>query len=300
MQTRPLGEKGPDVPIICLGTWPLGGGMGAIPENKAIATIHAGIDAGATFIDTAEGYRDSEALLGKALTEHRNKVFLATKVSGEHTRSHILLALENSLRALRTDYIDLYQLHCPRPQPIADTMAVLLEARDTGKIRYIGLSNFSADQTEKAINYGPIHSSQPRYNLLHREAERFILPCLARNGIGAIVHSPLGKGILTGSYRPGHTFADDDERSSHSVFDTDYVRRGSKASEKLREFAADHNRTLSELAIAWTLAHPAVTSSIVGAKTHEQARANARAANWNLSNHDLVTIDKLLDWKPDA
>ena len=266
--------------------------MGAIPEREAVATIHAGIDAGITFIDTAEGYRDSETLLGKALTGHRNKVFLATKVSGEHTRSHILLALENSLRALRTDYIDLYQLHSPQPQPIADTMAILLRARDTGKIRYIGLSNFSADLTEKALNYGPIHSSQPRYNLLHREAEQFILPFLLKNGIGAIVHSPLGKGILAGSYRPGHTFSDDDER--------DYVRRGSLASERLLEFAADHNRTLSELAIAWTLAHPAVTSSIVGAKTPEQARANARAANWNLSNHDLAIIDKLIDWKPDA
>ena len=114
------------------------------------------------------------------------------------------------------------------------------------------------------------------------------------------MHSPLGKGILAGSYRPGHTFSDDDERSSHSIFNADYVRRGSLASERLLEFAADHNRTLSELAIAWTLAHPAVTSSIVGAKTPEQARANAQAANWNLSNHDLVIIDKLIDWKPDA
>ena len=167
MDSRQLGRNGPDVPIICLGTWPLGGGYGSIPQDQVIATVHAAINSGLNFVDTAEGYKNSEHLLGIALKGRRDGVFLATKLTGDHSTKHMFKAIENSLRSLQTDYIDLYQLHSPRSdRPIEETMDDLLKLKKEGKIRYIGVSNFSADQHIEALKAGPINSSQPRYNML--------------------------------------------------------------------------------------------------------------------------------------
>ena len=139
MRTRKLGKDGPDVPVICFGAWPIGGGMGEVDERQAIAATHVAIDSGVTFIDTAEGYRTSEEVLGRALEGRRDDVFLATKLSGDHSVEHIRKALTNSLKALRTDYVDLYQIHGPKPEwPIEDTMAELVRFRDEGKVRYLG------------------------------------------------------------------------------------------------------------------------------------------------------------------
>ena len=209
MQTRRLGKDGPEVSAICFGAWPIGGGLGAVPEEQGIATVKAAIEVGMTFIDTAEGYQTSESVLGKALKGQRHEVFLATKLSGpEHSLEHMNRAVENSLRTLGTDYIDLYQLHSPQPQwPIEETMAGLLKLREQGKIRYIGVSNFSAEQTLEAMKHGPVHSSQPRYNMIWREAEESILSCCLENGVGVIPHSVLAKGLLGGKHVPGHRFA---------------------------------------------------------------------------------------------
>lgn len=299
---RPLGEDGPQVPVVCLGAWPLGGGMGHVPEQQAIDTIHASLDAGVSFIDTAEGYRTSEAVIGKALKGRSDEVFIATKLSGDHTREHMDRAIENSLRALGRDHVDLYQLHGPRPEtPIDETMANLLRLRDEGKIRYIGVSNFSADQHTEALEHGPVQSSQPRYNMLFRGAEHAVLPTCLKRGVGVIVHSPLAKGMLTGKYRPGHEFPDDDERRDRPVFSQEGFSSAFDIVQQLSNWASDHGRDLIQLAIAWTLAHPAVTSSIVGAKTPDQARHNARAADWALSDGDLAEIGGILgDFELDA
>ena len=295
LETRQLGEDGPQVPVICLGAWPLGGGMGEIPDRQAVDTIQASIDAGGTFIDTAEGYRTSESVLGKALKGRRDQVFLATKLTGSHSAEHMASAIENSLRSLGTEYVDLYQLHEPRPEyPIEETMAGLLKLRDEGKIRYIGVSNFSAAQHTEALEYGPVHSSQPRYNMFWRGIEKDLLPTCLKRRIGVIVHSPLAKGMLTGKYRPGHVFARDDERKEKPEFESEPFRRAFPIVEKLVEWAADHGRDGAQLAIAWTLAHPAVTSSIVGAKTAGQALDNISAADWRLSSDDMAEIDDIL------
>jgi aryl-alcohol dehydrogenase-like predicted oxidoreductase len=268
--------------------------MGGVSEQQAIATVQAAVDAGMTFIDTAESYRTSESLIGKALRGRRHEVFLATKLSGDHSPGHMARAIENSLKALGTDYVDLYQLHGPQPKwPIGQTMQDLFRLRDAGKIRYIGISNFSAEQTLEALKHGPIHSSQPRYSMLFRDAEESVLPCCLENGIGVIPHSVLAKGLLTGRYRPGHDFPSDDERSSSPHFGEETFSRAFEITERLKQWAADHGRDLVQLAIAWTLAHPAVTSSIVGAKSPEQARHNARAADWSLTETDLKEIDEI-------
>ena len=186
MRTRQLGRDGPEVPVICFGTWPLGGAFGAIEYDQAITTLRAAIDAGLTFLDTAESYFDSQAKISEAIHGRRDEVFLATKVSGsDHSAEHIESAISESLRLLRTDYIDLYQLHSPQPQwPIEDTVGELMKHRDAGKIRYIGVSNFSADQTREATRHGLIHSSQPRYSILFRDSEDEVLPTCHKLGIG--------------------------------------------------------------------------------------------------------------------
>lgn len=305
MQTRQLGKDGPEVSAICFGAWPIGGGLGAIPEEQGIATVKAAVEVGMTFIDTAESYQTSESVLGKALKGLRDKVFLATKLSGEHSEEHMNRAVENSLRALGTDYIDLYQLHSPQPQwPIEDTMAGLLRLREQGKIRYIGISNFSAEQTLEALKYGPVHSSQPRYNMIWREAEDSVLSCCLENGVGVIPHSVLAKGLLGGKHLPGHRFAPDDERKRFNFFQGQTFEMIHRVTEKLSVWAQEHGRDIVQLAIAWTLAHPAVSSPIVGAKSPEQVYHNARAADWSLSANDLEEIDEIMsglsvDWIKD-
>ena len=179
METRVLGKSDLVVSTVCFGAWPIGGGMGKVDPQKAIKTIHAAIDSGISFIDTAEGYQTSESVLGQALKSRRDSVILATKLSGpDHSESHIREALENSLFALNTDYIDLYQLHTPQPKwPIENTMKVLNELIEEGKIRHIGLSNFTSEQTHEAMAFGPIVSSQPRYNLLFRQEDPTLAFC---------------------------------------------------------------------------------------------------------------------------
>ena len=295
MQTRRLGKDGPDVSVICLGAWPIGGGMGVIPDDQAIATIHASIDAGANFIDTAEGYQTSEGVLGKALRGRRDEVFLATKLTGDHSLEHMMQAIENSLSSLGTDYIDLYQLHGPHPStPIEETMVNLEKLRDDGKIRYIGVSNFSSEQHREAAQYGVINASQPRYNMLYRKPEEAILPACLELGIGVIPHSALAKAMLTGKYRPGHVFPTDDERFNKPEFENNVFIPAMLVVEKLLEWAGDHGHEGAQLAIAWTLANPAVTSCIVGAKTPEQAIYNAAAGEWSLDENDMSEIAEIL------
>jgi myo-inositol catabolism protein IolS len=293
MRTLPLGKDGPLVPAICFGTYPLGDGFGVISESQAIDTVHAALDSGLTFIDTAEGYASAETRLGKALKGRRHEAFLATKLSRpDHSPDQIDAGLDASLKTLQTDYVDLYQIHSPQPaHAIERTLARLQHHVDAGKIRHIGISNFTAAQTTEAARFTTIHSSQPRYNMLFRGAERSVLPACLRSGIGVIAHSVLAKGLLAGRYRPGHTFDDDDQRHdwehyAGSSFETTFA-----VAERLGEWARDHGRDLVQLALAWPTAHAAVTSSIVGIRTPEQAQHAARAGDWKITEKELREID---------
>ena len=295
MRTKPLGKDGPQVPVVCLGTWPLAGAFSHVPDDQAVDALRTALDIGLTFFDTAEGYTGSEALIGQAIKGRRHEVFLATKVSGrDHTTAHIDRAIESSLKQLGTDYVDLYQLHAPVPDPpIEKTMGHLLRLRDAGKLRYIGISNFPAEETREAVHYGPVHSSQPRYSLLFRDAEESVLPACLESGIGVIAHSVLAKALLGGRYRPGHKFPEDDERHKWPFFQEDSFKHTFQVTERLKEWAGDHGRDIVQLAIAWPTAHPAVTSSIVGAKSPEQVRHNALAADWVLTPGELSEIDDI-------
>lgn len=297
MEQRRLGRDGPLVSVIGLGTWPFGGGMGAVEQRTVVATIHAAIDHGITFIDTAEAYRASEALIGKALVGgRRDRVFLATKVSGNYTPEHIRQAMENSLRALQTDHVDLYQIHWWEGKvPIEETMAAMEALQQEGKTRYLGVSNFDVPQMEAARAAAPFVSLQPRYNLLDREIETEIAPYCEREGIGILVHSPLAKGLLTGRYRPGHVFPPDDERSRFPRFQGETLVRIVAMTDRLRrEVAEARGLSLVQLAIGWTLRLPAVSVCLVGAKSPEQVREHVGAQGWRLSQEELARIDAIL------
>ncbi len=296
MEYRQLGANGPQIPVIMFGAWPIGGGMGHVDEATAIATIRRALELGITAIDTAEYYRGSEALIGRALAGWpREKVFIATKVSyGPYTRTLIRQALDNSLRALRTDYVDLYQLHS-YPQDIAleEAIAGLAEAHESGKARYVGVSNFTRDQLAAARALYPIQAVQNRFNIFDSEAARDVLPFCQLEGIGFLAHSPLAKGLLTGKYRPGHVFPPDDERSRHPWFQGETFARSVAVVDELARLAREKGITLTQLAIAWVLAHPGVTSCIVGAKTPAQVEEHVGAIGVRLTSDDLNRIAAL-------
>lgn len=297
VELRRLGADGPKVPVICLGAWPIGGGMGGVDDAIAIATVQRAVDLGVTFIDTAEGYRRSEQIVGQALKGRRDQVFLATKVSrGDLSRTHILEVAENSLRALQTDHIDLLQAHWWDDQhPIGDAMQAFADLVESGKVRYIGVSNFNVAQMEAALAAHRFQSLQPRYSVLHRKAEDGVLPFCRSHGIGVIVYSPLEKGLLSGRYGVDATFASDDERSRIADFKGERLARHVATVAKLKAFAEERGHTTVELALAWVLANPTVTSAIVGAKTPSQLDEHVRAASWHLSVDELEEIDRLVN-----
>lgn len=294
MRLKRMGTDGPEVPVVCFGTWPLGGAYGGYEESQAISTMYAAMDAGLTFIDTAEGYMNAEAIIGKSIKGRRDELFIATKASGDdHSTEHIHEALNNSLRLMGTDHVDLYQLHRATDRPIEETMGDLLRLRDDGKIRYIGISNFSAEQIDEAAGFGRIHSGQPRYNMLFREVEDDLLPAYERNAIGVMAHSVLAKGLLGGRYKPGDTFPLDDERSGWPAFKGESFERTYEVTQRLQAWAQDRGRDIVQLAIAWPIAHPAVYTSIVGARKPEDLAVLAEAGSWKLSAQELEEIETI-------
>ena len=296
MRMKQLGKNGPEVSAICFGAMELGGRMGPIEESQAIATAHAAIDAGVTFFDTAEGYATSEEITGKALVGKRDQVFLATKLSGDQSTGHIAEAFENSLRMLQTDHVDLYQLHRPKPQwPIEETMGELVKLQEQGKIGHIGLSNFSAAETAEAMQYATVISHQPRYSMLFRESEEELFPFLLEAGVGSMVYAPLAKGLLSGKYGPDHVFTvEGDTRAGHRSFNAENMQAAHGVTERLKGWASDHDRSLVQLAVAWTQSHPAVTATICGAKSPEQIIETGAAGDWVLSSSDLKEVEALI------
>lgn len=325
MDYRPLGHSELRVPPIIFGAWAAGGWYwGPQDDADSIRAIHAALDAGITCIDTAPiyGMGHSEEIVGKAIKGRRHNVTLATKCGlrwdtpgegchhwvykapdgSEHTivrnlRRHAIIAeVEHSLKRLGTDVIDLYQCHWPDPStPIAETMEAMLTLKTQGKIRAIGVSNFTPDMMAECLKTAPLASDQPKYSLLTRDIEADVLPFCRTHNIAVIVYSPLEQGLLTGKVTMERTFPAGDYRGGRPWFLPQNRRRVLDALEKAKPIAAAHNATLGQLAIAWVIAQPGVTAAIVGARNPDQARENARAANIKLSPADLATIRKLFD-----
>ena len=269
--------------------------------------VHAALDAGINFFDTADiyGSTTSEEFLGRALIGRRDRAIVATKfgMAVDEKRKgarpeYVRQACDDSLRRLDVDHIDLYQLHQPDPGvPIADTLGALDGLVKAGKVREIGCSNFSAeqlDEAERATKHGAARfvSVQNEYSLLHREPERAVLPACDRLKLAFLPFFPLASGLLTGKFEPGKP-APADSRLSLSWTSRFTTDKNVRIAEALKAFAAARYHTLLELAFSWLASRPQVASVIAGATSPEQVRANAAAANWSLTREELAEIDTL-------
>jgi myo-inositol catabolism protein IolS len=302
METRTLGTSGIQISPILMGTWQAGKRMWVgIEDSETLKAIRAAVKAGITTIDTAEVYGDghSERIVGEALQDIRDRVVYATKVFANHLQyDQVIEACERSLKNLRTDYIDLYQIHWPAGSfgsdlvPLEETMSALNELKKQGKIRAIGVSNFSRAQLEEAAQYGRIDSVQPPYSLFWRKIEKDLTPYCVEHNIAILAYSPLAQGLLTGKFGPNHQFDPEDNRSKNQLFQGETYQRAQQALEKLRPIAEHHQTTLGNLALAWLIAQPA-THAIVGARNTEQAVQNAKAAEVKLSVAELAEIDNI-------
>lgn len=303
MERRPLGRSGISISPILMGTWQAGKKRWAgIEDSESIAAIRAAVDAGIVTIDTAEIYGDghSERIVGEALSAiPRDRVQLASKVFANHLAADaVIAACERSLQNLRTDYLDLYQIHWPAgsfgsdPVPIAATMGALNSLQESGKIRAIGVSNFSLPQLQEACQYGRIDSLQPPFSLFWRQAEGELQPYCTAHQITILAYSPLAQGLLAGKFGPGHRFAPGDHRSTNRMVQGEAFTRALAAIEQLRPIAARHGCTLAQLALAWAIAQPG-TCAIAGARNARQACENAGAAAVTLPAADLGAMNAI-------
>ena len=300
MEYRQLGKDGPRIPVLGLGAWPLGGGMGHVDERTAISTIHAAVDNGITLIDTAQAYLTSESSIGKALKGgYRDRCFLTTKVSGNYSREGIRSAIESSLRGLDVEFVDLYQIHSWAPwYPIEESMETMARLQEEGKTRYIGVSNFDAEQMSQALKTARFHSNQPRYNMFDRQIEAEDIPFCEGEGIGILAHSPLAKGLLTGKYTPDHKFPADDERSGFARFQGETFAEYLAVADRLTEAAHAKGLSLIQLAIAWLLRIPAITCVLVGAKSPAQLEDYLGAVGVTFGDDELAQIEEILTATP--
>jgi aryl-alcohol dehydrogenase-like predicted oxidoreductase len=310
MQYTKLGERGPRVSRIAFGNWSAGGDWGSVDRAAAIAAMRAALDLGITLFDTARayGFGAAEELLGEALRPEiqsaRESIVIATKgglrdEGGLPVRDASPAALrrdlEASLRSLGTDFVDLYQVHWPDPAtPIVETARALDAFVKEGKVRYVGVSNFDAREMTTFQQVRPIDALQPPYHLFRRDIEDSILPFAQEHGIGVLVYGPMAHGLLSGRMNESTTFPANDWRSKSEMFTGQTFKRNLAIVRRLEDFAADREMTVAELAIAWTLANPAVDVAIVGARNPEQIQQTAPAADIRLSSRELSEIEEIL------
>lgn len=313
MQTRKLGQSGLVVSVIGLGCNNFGGMIDSLDTSDATKVIHAALDAGITLFDTADSYGangGSEIIVGDAVQGCRHDVVLATKFSSpmnreksnryDGSRRYIMTAVEDSLRRLKTDYIDLYQYHFKDPlTPIEETLRALEDLVRQGKVRYIGCSNFPAWQlvdahwTARQHGLSQFLTTQTEYNLLECKAEADLFPALEHLGMSLLPYFPLASGLLTGKYRLGRE-APTGTRLDHPYFRAGKTEERLQRVEALARFAEDRGHALLELAFGWLLSRPVVGSVIAGATRPEQVAANVAAADWVLSSEDASALDEII------
>jgi aryl-alcohol dehydrogenase-like predicted oxidoreductase len=325
MEQRKLGAANLELPVVTFGAWAIGGLFwGGSDDRDALEAIHAAVDSGIDAIDTAPiyGCGHSETLVGQALVGRRDKVKILTKcglrwddTSGEFyfkleetpfghpvtvyknvRADSILKECEASLRRLKTDYVDLYQVHWPSATASAEeTMGVLDRLKEQGKIREFGASNYNSGQLQEARRYAPIASDQIKYNLLERTIEKDELPYCLKHRIGVICYSPMAMGLLTGKVTRERQFPVTDSRSAHPLFSREKRALVLQALEKIRPIANAHKTSFGQIAVAWTLAQPGVTTALVGARNAAQVRQNAEAADVKLSQEEVSQITAVFD-----
>jgi aryl-alcohol dehydrogenase-like predicted oxidoreductase len=324
MEYRQLGESDLKVTPIALGTWAIGGWMwGGTDDDDAIDGIRRALDLGMTTVDTAPiyGFGHSEHLCGRALEGRRDDVQLLTKfglrwdlekgVRHFETRDNegrlqtvykfggakgVIEECERSLRRLGTDDIDLYQHHWPDAStPIEETMDACAKLLKQGKVRAVGVSNYTPEMMDEAREVVPLASNQPPYSMLKRDIEADVLPYCREHNVGVLVYGPLQSGLLTGKVTEDREFPEGDKRRRSKLFTRENRRRVLEFLEGLRPIAETHDATFAQLTLAWTAGRPGVTSALVGVRNPKQAEENAAAANVKLTDEEMSEIDARLD-----
>lgn len=309
IEKRKLGKNGLEITTVGFGAWAAGGpwkvGWGPQSDEDSIAAIRRSVELGCNWIDTAAiyGLGHSEVVVGQAMEGlRREEVLIATKCGrvadangtpyGDLRPEVIRQQMEDSLKRLKMDYVDLYQIHWPDPD-VENTLELawqtLVELQQQGKTRYIGVSNFNVAQMERCQAIAHIDSLQPPFSLLRRDIEESILPWCHRNGTGVIVYSPMQAGLLSGTFDI-NKIDEGDWRRRNPYFTEPNLTKNLAYVEKLRPIAESHGKTVGQLAIAWTLAQPGVTAAIVGARRPEQVEMNVEAMGWKLTDAELAEI----------
>ena len=311
METRPFGKTGMEITPIGFGAWAIGGGnwefgWGSQDDQQSIAAIHRALDLGINWIDTAAvyGLGHSEEMVARALDGMSQRPYVFTKcsmiwndqreVGHSLKRDSLRRELEASLRRLRVDAIDLYQIHWPSPDPeIEEGWAALAEFKREGKVRHIGVSNFNVEQLQRAAAIAPVETLQPPYSLLERVVEAEILPYAREHNIGVIVYSPMASGLLTGAMTRERVAAmpQDDWRKHDAEFQEPRLSQNLELVERLRAIGERHGRSPGEVAIAWALHNPAVTAAIVGSRSPEQTEGVIGAGAFRLTDDEVSEIE---------
>lgn len=325
MRYTTLGDTNLKLSVVTFGAWAAGGWMwGGTEQNDAEEAILTSYDLGVTSIDTAPAYGQglSEEIVGEAVKNiPRDKVQILTKFGvrwdtdkgnfafksrdndGNPINVHrysgkesIIKECEQSLRRLRTDYIDLYQIHWPdTTTPIEESMEAVSLLKEQGKIREAGVCNYNAGQMEAAEKVVNIASNQVPYSMLQREIEAEVIPYCQANKKGILAYSPLQRGILTGKMKPGHTFSEGDTRADEQFYTDENIRRVNEFLDSVRPIAIEKGASLAQLVISWTLSQPGISVALVGARNPQQATDNAKAADMELTDDELSQINTKLE-----
>lgn len=320
MEYRKLGETNLECSVITFGAWAIGGWKwGGSDRNEAVNAIRAAYAEGVTSIDTAPAYGQglSEDILAEAMqTMPRDKVQILTKfglrwdikkgefyfksVSNEGeefemyklaTKESIMLECENSLKRLKTDYIDLYQIHWNDPTtPISETMEAMIKLKEQGKIREVGVCNYSLALFKEAEKTIKLASDQVPYSMILRDIEKDLVPYCIENKKSIIAYSPLQRGLLTGKLKPGHTFSEGDHRQELNYFSSENIKRVNTMLDELRPLAASKDASIAQLVLRWTVDQPGIAIALAGARNSEQAVQNAKAADIKLTKEELKFI----------
>lgn len=325
MEYRKIGNTNLELSVITFGAWAAGGWMwGSANKRDAVNAIRAAYDEGVTSIDTAPvyGQGSSEEIVGQALEGiKRDKVQILTKFgmrwdlakgdfafASQDNNGHaidiykyagkesIMRECEDSLRRLKTDYIDLYQIHWPDPTtPLEETFEAVERLMEQGKVRYAGVCNYNVPLMEEAGNYIHLVSDQVPFSMVNRESEKEIIPWCREHGKSVLAYSPMERGLLTGKMKPGYKFAEGDHRASHPLFTDQNILRTNAFLERIHPLAHEKQISLSQLVLRWTIGHPGITIALAGARNPEQAVSNAHAALVKLTQEEREFIDKELE-----
>lgn len=318
METESFGRTGLDVTRIGFGSWAVGGsgwfgGWGSQEDQDSVAAIHRALEHGVNWIDTAAvyGLGHSEEVVARALDGVSERPYVFTKcelvwdeagnVSNSLKADSVKRECEDSLRRLNVEAIDLYQVHWPSPdEDIEEGWQAMADLKEEGKARHIGVSNFDVGQLKRAEAVAPVETLQPPYSMLNRGVEEEILPYCQENGIGVINYSPMFSGLLTGRMDKGRagSLPEDDWRSRHPEFQEPRLSRNLELVEILEKIGAAHGNSPGEVAIAWTLRHPAVTAAIVGGRRPDQVDGVVGAADLHLDDLEIARIESFLKEKP--